>query len=104
MDKNHTGTISLEELTEAIRGNESQPVSPKGAAMSPSRRRAKTSEVLELFDVMDVNHDQEIHYSDFLAAAMVAREQLRDCSLRAAFARLDTNGSGEIDPEKLRHA
>jgi len=49
-----------------------------------------------LFQAMDVNGDQQIYYSDFLAATMCEDHKVREEHLRAAFRRLDADNSGTI--------
>merc|ERR1712039_20657 len=55
-----------------------------------------------IFDTIDTNSDQEIHYSDFLAAMISTRIQLNDGLLKNAFARFDKDSSGYITVDNLR--
>eukprot|EP00933_Yihiella_yeosuensis_P053691 TRINITY_DN51965_c0_g1_i1.p1 TRINITY_DN51965_c0_g1~~TRINITY_DN51965_c0_g1_i1.p1 ORF type:complete len:566 (+),score=110.55 TRINITY_DN51965_c0_g1_i1:119-1816(+) len=112
MDKTGDGTISLFELKDAIRSNsddvQGPEMSPKSAGMASPKtpaaklRRAKSEIILGLFDVLDANGDEQIYYSDFLAATMDARKQLREEAVIAAFHRLDADGSGSISVDDLR--
>jgi len=111
MDRTGKGTISLSELKDAIRGQReagSSPMpSPMSAAASPKTpaarlRRAGSGVINELFDVLDANGDEQVYYSDFLAAAINTRSIMREESLRSAFHRLDADGSGSISASDLR--
>lgn len=118
LDRTGEGTIRLAELKEAIRGareaasptawpmSPTSPMSPLGLA-SPktpaSLLRSSKSDVIDrLFHVIDSNSDEQIYYSDFLAATMDVRSQLRQEAVRAAFHRLDADSSGTISAEDLR--
>jgi calcium-dependent protein kinase len=96
------GTMSFSELKDAIRGDE--PIAQQGEATpkTPARRlrRAKTEQLRDLFQVMDANGDEQVYYSDFLAAAM--NEKLREEHLRAAFHRLDADSSGTISTADIQ--
>merc|ERR1740121_2311198 len=118
LDRTGEGTIRLAELKEAIRGareggsptawpgSPTGPTSPMGP-ISPktpaSLLRSSKSEVIDrLFHVIDSNSDEQIYYSDFLAATMDVRSQLRQEAVRAAFHRLDADSSGTISADDLR--
>ena len=114
LDKTGEGTISLGELKHAIRGEavpelpeatpeapgSSSPKSPKTPAAR--LRRAKSEVIGSLFEVLDANGDEQVYYSDFLAATMDVRKQLRQEAVLSAFNRLDADGSGTISPDDLR--
>jgi len=118
MDTNGEGTIRLSELKEAIRGpavsdgtgGTDEPVSPPASMGAPREpmtpagmlKRAKSQTLIQLFEVLDANGDEQIYYSDFLAATMDARTQLREETLRAAFHRLDADGSGTLSASDFR--
>merc|ERR1740117_329976 len=55
-----------------------------------------------VFDAMDNSHDEEIHYSEFLAAMCSSRIALHDELLQATFRRFDRDGSGYISLDNLR--
>mmetsp|Transcript_10586 Transcript_10586/g.23103 ORF Transcript_10586/g.23103 Transcript_10586/m.23103 type:complete len:554 (-) Transcript_10586:327-1988(-) len=103
------GTIRLSELKTAIRGardGSATPGSPMGAP-SPktpaSILRREKSDVLDLlFQVLDSNADEQIYYSDFLAATVETRGQLRREAVQAAFTRLDADSSGGISAIDLK--
>jgi len=86
MDQNKQGTISLSELKKIM----------------VEKFHVSDEETLQIFDAMDSNNDEEIHYSDFLAAMVSTRIALHDDLLKAAFKKFDTDGSGYITVENLR--
>jgi len=86
MDQSRQGTITLSELQAALRRGFGVP----------------DSEVRQIFTAMDTNSDEEIHYSDFLAAMVSTHIDVGDHHLLAAFARFDADGSGHITVESLR--
>jgi calcium-dependent protein kinase len=98
------GTVTFSELKAAIRGDELQcqsdktPKTPK----TPARklRRAKTQQLQDLFQVMDANGDEQVYYSEFLAAAM--DQPLKEEHLWSAFCRLDADNSGSISAEDIQ--
>mmetsp|Transcript_53109 Transcript_53109/g.99512 ORF Transcript_53109/g.99512 Transcript_53109/m.99512 type:complete len:559 (+) Transcript_53109:115-1791(+) len=114
LDKTGEGTISLGELKEAIRGEDqpdqpgapedgTSPKSPKSPKTPAARlRRAKSEVIGSLFEVLDANGDEQVYYSDFLAATMDVRKQLREEAVLSAFNRLDADRSGTITPNDLR--
>lgn len=113
INETNEGTIRLSELKDAIRGPQGahspseggpSPLSQTSTAMTPARtlRRAKSDTLQQLFDVLDANGDEQIYYSDFLAATMDARTQLREETLRAAFHRLDADHSGTLNASDFR--
>jgi len=62
-------------------------------------RRAMPSSIadehlLEVFSALDVNSDERVSYSDFLAAMLGTKIVLRDHHMEAAFRRFDASGSG----------
>jgi len=87
LDKNKTGTISLEELKEA---------------MLDKVKRVDECEVLRIFEALDYNHNSEIHYSDFLAAMLDKQIDLSDDLLASTFRRFDVDGSGSLTAQNLR--
>jgi len=87
LDKNHKGTITLGELRNAMVAN---------------LNLTDEHEVLKVFEALDYNHDQEIHYSDFLAAMATTRIEVDDAALSDAFRRFDADCSGFITVENLR--
>lgn len=86
MDKNHKGTITLAELKQVL----------------VDKFHIPEDETKQVFDALDSNHDEEIHYSDFLAAMVSTRIVLHDDLLRQTFKRFDTDNSGYITAGNLR--
>jgi len=86
MDQTKQGTITLAELKKVLM----------------DKFHISNEETLGIFNAMDSNHDEEIHYSDFLAAMVNTRIALHDDLLKAAFKKFDTDSSGYITPENLR--
>lgn len=86
MDKNKQGTITLFELKTVLEDKFNIP----------------QEETKRIFDAMDSNHDEEIHYSDFLAAMVSTRIAMHDDLLKAAFKKFDVDASGYITVENLR--
>ena len=111
LDKTGEGTISLGELKQAIRGEVAPEATPEAVEGSSPKspktpaarlRRAKSEVIGSLFEVLDANGDEQVYYSDFLAATMDVRKQLREEAVLSAFNRLDADGSGTISPDDLR--
>jgi calcium-dependent protein kinase len=86
LDANNQGTITLTELKEVL----------------VHKYKITDDEALKVFQIMDTNCDEEIHYSDFLAAMITTRINLHDDLLRRAFSKFDTDQSGYITPENLK--
>mmetsp|Transcript_25206 Transcript_25206/g.58705 ORF Transcript_25206/g.58705 Transcript_25206/m.58705 type:complete len:550 (-) Transcript_25206:161-1810(-) len=86
MDQNKQGTITLAELKQIL----------------VEKFNVPDDETRRIFDALDSNNDEEIHYSDFLAAMVSTRIALHDDLLRSAFKRFDKADTGYITPESLR--
>merc|ERR1719324_1533945 len=86
MDKSQQGTITLAELREVL----------------VNKFHIKDAEVSEIFHALDTNNDEEIHYSDFLAAMVSTRIAVHDDLLKQAFKKFDTDNSGYITVENLK--
>jgi calcium-dependent protein kinase len=108
IDTTNEGTIRFDELKDAIRGDCQEDASPTvESSMSPITpiakiRRAKSEVFKQFFDVLDANGDEQISYSDFLAATMNPRTRVREDAIRAAFHRLDADNSGVITASDIR--
>jgi len=59
-------------------------------------------QVQEAFDAIDVGHNGEIMYSEFLAAMVSSRISMHDELLQTTFKRFDTDSSGYISAANLR--
>ena len=99
LDKNKIGTIKyvscsmgsisfyrLEELTGVLRKQ-----------LHMSNAEAKT-----IFNRLDQTGDQEIHYTEFVAAAMQAKLLLHEKYIKEAFQKFDIDNTGLISEEDLR--
>jgi len=87
MDKDQNGTITLNELKDAL----------------VDKFQVPDDEALQIFDAMDSNSDEEIHYSDFLAAMVSTRIKMHDSLLATTFKRFDQNNTGYITKENLQN-
>jgi len=52
--------------------------------------------------MLDANGDEEVHYSDFLAATVNVRGRWRRETLRKIFNRIDRDGSGTISVSEVQ--
>jgi len=86
LDKNSSGTIKLCDFKETLK----QTFLINGEAAE------------ELFDQIDADSNEEIAYSDFLAAALTSRVDMHEDLLRTTFSRFDTNKTGYMTAEGLR--
>jgi len=86
MDKNKQGTITLLELKQVMM----------------DKFHISDAETKQVFEALDTNQDDTIHYSDFLAAMLNTRIAMHDDLLRSAFRRFDTDSSGFITVDNLR--
>lgn len=88
INKGRQGTISLAELQEAM-------VLVHGVS---------ERDVTDIFKAMDANHDNEIHYSEFLAAMLSTRIDSTSAHVGNAFRNFDKDLSGYITADNLRDA
>merc|ERR1719183_1663422 len=86
MDKSQQGTITLPELKEVL----------------INKFHITDAETAEIFHALDTNSDEEIHYSDFLAAMVSTRIAVHDDLLRQAFSKFDIDNSGYITVDNLK--
>jgi len=87
IDKSKEGTITADELKQVL---------------FEKLGTINDSEVHHIFDTLDTNHDEHIHYTDFLAAMVSTHTELHDGLLRKAFCRFDTDRSGFITASNVR--
>merc|ERR1712110_119118 len=85
IDENKRGTISLQELKKVIE-----------ASFDITDQEAR-----KIFDTLDSSQDEEIHYSEFLAAMVSTRIEMHDDMLRAAFNKFDSDHSGFITVDNI---
>jgi len=86
IDTDRTGAISIQEFK----------------AVLEDRFHFDHEEAQRAFEALDANHQEEIHYSDFLAAMAGSRIKLHDDLLKDTFKRFDTEGTGKITEDNLR--
>lgn len=86
MDENKCGTITFSELRNVLIG----------------KLQVSDTETLQIFDALDSNSNEEIHYSDFLAAMVNNQIDIDDELLKSTFKRFDTDRSGFITLGNLR--
>mmetsp|Transcript_51788 Transcript_51788/g.152619 ORF Transcript_51788/g.152619 Transcript_51788/m.152619 type:complete len:543 (-) Transcript_51788:97-1725(-) len=86
LDTNQQGTITLMELKRVM----------------VDKFHISDDETKEIFEALDSNNDDTIHYSDFLAAMLSTRIALHSDLIRAAFQKFDEDSSGYITLENLR--
>lgn len=85
MDKDHQGTIMLSELKVALQ-----------------EHLTSDDQIQGIFSAIDGNGDQEIGYTEFLAATISSRIELHDTLIRDAFRRFDQDGSGFVTTSEIR--
>jgi calcium-dependent protein kinase len=88
MDTDRQGTISLKELK----------------TIMVQKFKIAENDVVSIFNSLDANHDQEIHYSEFLAAMLSSRIELNDKLLGDAFRNFDKDLTGYITPANLKES
>lgn len=102
MDKDNTGTISMDELLEAM---QKASIPFGGPSNSSALSRTEAQEILK---GMDYNGDGEVDYLEFTTAALRIRQRKKrdslgwDHRIKLAFSRIDRDGNGYIDIGELR--
>ncbi len=86
LDKNKIGTITLEELTGVLKRQ-----------LHMSEAEAKL-----IFNRCDQTGDQEVHYSEFVAAALQAKLLMNEKYIKEAFQKFDVDKTGLISEDDLR--
>lgn len=84
MDKDNSGTLSIEEIKEAFRKN-----------------NLTEEELNLLFRNLDFNDDGEINYTEFLAATVDRKQALNCANLKFAFHHFDSDNSGYLTHASL---
>eukprot|EP00357_Protocruzia_adherens_P012671 CAMPEP_0114998236 /NCGR_PEP_ID=MMETSP0216-20121206/15378_1 /TAXON_ID=223996 /ORGANISM="Protocruzia adherens, Strain Boccale" /LENGTH=473 /DNA_ID=CAMNT_0002362777 /DNA_START=37 /DNA_END=1458 /DNA_ORIENTATION=+ len=87
LDRDNTGVISYANLEEGLR--------EAGLSM-------KSDEIHNLIKKIDFNQNNEINYTEFLAATIDAGKHLTEDMLYSAFKYYDTDDSGEITTDNLK--
>jgi len=85
MDKNQRGTITLAELKTVL----------------TSKYAITDDQIRHIFDALNTGSNEEIHYTEFLAAMVSTRIAMHDDLLAATFRRFDIDRSGFISRENL---
>jgi len=86
LDRDMGGTISLKEFKDVL----------------AKRFDIGSNEAEQLFKSLDTDNNDEIEYSEFLAAALLGHVKVHEDVLRKTFSRFDADGDGKIDCEELR--
>jgi len=86
LDREKRGTITHTELKQVLEDNFD----------------VDSAEIEVLFSCLDTDHDDEIEYSEFLAAALLGRVQVHEDLLRKTFSRFDKHETGMITADDLR--
>jgi len=86
MDKDKTGTIKMCELKEIL----------------TSKFSICDTQIKPIFDALDSSQNDEIHYTEFLAAMVSTRIAMHDDLLTQTFKRFDCDNSGYITVDNLR--
>lgn len=85
LDKDRSGTITSSEFKQVLM----------------EQFHFKDQEVSRLFEALDTSGDDEIHYSEFLAAMVSTRIAMHEDLLKATFQRFDRDSTGFITVENL---
>merc|ERR1711988_983249 len=85
LDANQQGTITLLELRQALKRT----------------LNISEEEIMQIFSALDSNQDEEIHYSDFLAAMVGKNIDLNEDLMCSAFRKFDADASGYITVQNL---
>jgi len=89
LDKNKDGTVTVDELTEAI------------SLMDPEQAKQVES-MVQIMNQMDVNGDGVISYDEWLMAAAQKRLDAKEERLFQAFRQFDLNGDGHITADEMK--
>eukprot|EP00971_Amphidinium_carterae_P017953 353922-Amphidinium_carterae.1 len=99
LDVDRCGSIKLWQMQQVPSLSEGSGGLPR--KVLENRFHVDHAEVALIFQAMDPAHQDEIHYSEFLAAMVSTRIQLHDTLLRDTFRRLDTHKTGYITQEDI---
>mmetsp|Transcript_15371 Transcript_15371/g.15354 ORF Transcript_15371/g.15354 Transcript_15371/m.15354 type:complete len:189 (+) Transcript_15371:1086-1652(+) len=86
LDKNHDGSLSKEELSEAVR----------------KLRLRKKTDIQELIETLDTDRSGQVDYSEFITGALKWEKNMTKQKLEAAFKTFDLDQDGEIDIDELK--
>lgn len=85
LDKDHKGTISMQDFKKVLE----------------TRYHMQDEQVKAAFGALHPDHNEEVHYSDFLAAMASSRIRLHDSLLMQTFRRFDVDNTGFITRANL---
>eukprot|EP00747_Dinoflagellata_sp_TGD_P137137 gnl/TRDRNA2_/TRDRNA2_175638_c1_seq1.p1 gnl/TRDRNA2_/TRDRNA2_175638_c1~~gnl/TRDRNA2_/TRDRNA2_175638_c1_seq1.p1 ORF type:complete len:493 (+),score=80.86 gnl/TRDRNA2_/TRDRNA2_175638_c1_seq1:48-1526(+) len=86
LDKNSSGSITFQELRVALE----------------EKLDTSNCPLEEIFAAIDASHDKEIHYTEFLAAALSTTDMLKANVVAETFRRLDSGKTGFITVDGLQ--
>jgi len=86
MDKDNTGVLTVDEFKDVL----------------TRKFQINNEEAKKIFDAVDTAKNEEIHYTEFLAAMVSTRISVHDEMLSKAFKRFDVDGNGLISMENLQ--
>ncbi|CEM05156.1 unnamed protein product [Vitrella brassicaformis CCMP3155] len=86
-DKGKTGTITLEDFK----------------SVCLEHLKISDEEIEQIFDALDDTGDNEIEYTEFIAAMLYTRVKLHEGAVKRLFRKFDLDGSGTISAEELKH-
>lgn len=86
-DANNGGTITFEEFK---------------AAMQKSNTQYSNEDMEKMFKSVDIGHDNEIYYLEFLAATLEVHGRITEERLAEAFDRIDSDDTGFISRSNLK--
>lgn len=72
-------------------------------AVLEQRFKIEDEEVKRIFDALDTTNNDEVPYSEFLAAMMSSRIEIHEDLIRSAFSRFDEDKAGYITSKSLRN-
>eukprot|EP00929_Paragymnodinium_shiwhaense_P025188 TRINITY_DN15292_c0_g1_i2.p1 TRINITY_DN15292_c0_g1~~TRINITY_DN15292_c0_g1_i2.p1 ORF type:complete len:701 (+),score=190.24 TRINITY_DN15292_c0_g1_i2:265-2367(+) len=86
-DTDRTGTISRSKFRKALKQHSVD---------------LTEEEMTTLFNQLNISHDEEIHYSEFIAAVMVSKCTINEEQIREAYNLFDGNGRGYVTAKDLK--
>jgi len=86
IDQKNSGTIAIKDFKDVL----------------SKRFNIPETEAEDLFKRLDTDNNDEIEYTEFLAAALLGHVKVHGDVLRNTFARFDRDGDGKIDCEELK--
>lgn len=85
LDKDNSGTLEISEIREAF-----------------NEMNISQQELDQIFDNIDLNHDGEINYTEFLAVTVDRQRAMTENNMRFAFHHFDVDDTGTITIENLK--